>query len=124
MHSFRGLATSSQATLAAVAPGISEALIATAMGLFAAIPAVLAYNRFAAKADALLNRYESFVDEFSGYCNARVTLRSEVTVSEISTSGRRNKCRALYRCDVGIAGYFYGDSTTAYAGCRGGFTEG
>ena len=55
-----------QATLAAVAPGISEALIATAMGLFAAIPAVLAYNRFAAKADALLNRYESFVDEFSG----------------------------------------------------------
>ena len=66
MHSFRGLATSSQATLAAVAPGISEALIATAMGLFAAIPAVLAYNRFAAKADALLNRYESFVDEFSG----------------------------------------------------------
>jgi biopolymer transport protein TolQ len=66
MHSFRGLATSSQATLAAVAPGISEALIATAMGLFAAIPAVLAYNRFAAKVDVLLNRYESFVDEFSG----------------------------------------------------------
>lgn len=66
MHSFRGLATSSQATLAAVAPGISEALIATAMGLFAAIPAVLAYNRFAARADALLNRYDAFVDEFSG----------------------------------------------------------
>ena len=61
---------------------------------------------------------------FRGYCNARVTLRSEVTASEISTSRRRNKCRALYRCDVGIAGYFYGDSTTAYAGCRGGFTEG
>ena len=66
MHSFRGLATTSQATLAAVAPGISEALIATAMGLFAAIPAVLAYNRFAAKVDGLINRYESFVDEFSG----------------------------------------------------------
>ena len=66
MHSFRGLATSSQATLAAVAPGISEALIATAMGLFAAIPAVLAYNRFAARVDALLNRYDAFVDEFSG----------------------------------------------------------
>lgn len=66
MHSFRGLATSSQATLAAVAPGISEALIATAMGLFAAIPAVLAYNRFAARVDALLNRYDAFIDEFSG----------------------------------------------------------
>ena len=51
-------------------------------------------------------------------------LRSEArSASEISTSRRRNKCRALYRCDVGIAGYFYGDSTTAYAGCRGGFPK-
>ena len=66
MHSFRGLANATQATLATVAPGISEALIATAMGLFAAIPAVLAYNRFAARADTLINRYESFMDEFSG----------------------------------------------------------
>ena len=66
MHSFRGLANATQATLATVAPGISEALIATAMGLFAAIPAVLAYNRLSAKSDALLNRYEPFVDEFSG----------------------------------------------------------
>lgn len=66
MHSFRGLANATQATLATVAPGISEALIATAMGLFAAIPAVLAYNRFAARVDTLINRYESFMDEFSG----------------------------------------------------------
>jgi biopolymer transport protein TolQ len=66
MNSFRGLANATQATLATVAPGISEALIATAMGLFAAIPAVLAYNRLAARSDALLNRYEAFVDEFSG----------------------------------------------------------
>ena len=66
MHSFRGLANATQATLATVAPGISEALIATAMGLFAAIPAVLAYNRFAAKSDSLINRYDTFVDEFSG----------------------------------------------------------
>jgi biopolymer transport protein TolQ len=65
MHSFRGLANSTQATLATVAPGISEALIATAMGLFAAIPAVLAYNRFAAKLDTYINRYEAFTDEFS-----------------------------------------------------------
>ena len=66
MHSFRGLANSTQATLATVAPEISEALVATAMGLFAAIPAVLAYNRFASKVDVLSNRYDTFMDEFSG----------------------------------------------------------
>jgi len=66
MHSFRGLANSTQATLATVAPGISEALVATSMGLFAAIPAVLAYNRFASKVDLLSNRYDTFMDEFSG----------------------------------------------------------
>ena len=66
MHSFRGLANATQATLATVAPGISEALIATAMGLFAAIPAVLAFNRFASKVDILGNRYDTFLDEFSG----------------------------------------------------------
>lgn len=66
MHSFRGLANSTQATLATVAPGISEALIATAMGLFAAIPAVLAYNRFSSKVEVLSNRYDTFMDEFSG----------------------------------------------------------
>ncbi len=65
MHSFRGLANATQATLATVAPGISEALVATAMGLFAAIPAVLAYNRFASRVDVLSNRYDTFMDEFS-----------------------------------------------------------
>ncbi len=65
MHAFRGLANSTQATLATVAPGISEALVATAMGLFAAIPAVMAYNRFAARVDTYSGRYEGFVDEFS-----------------------------------------------------------
>ena len=65
MHSFRGLANVHQATLATVAPGISEALIATAMGLFAAIPAVIAYNRFSARVDTLLSNYETFSEEFS-----------------------------------------------------------
>ncbi|MDA8752711.1 protein TolQ [Halieaceae bacterium] len=65
MHSFRGLANATQATLATVAPGISEALVATAMGLFAAIPAVLAYNRFSARVEVFGNRYDTFVDEFS-----------------------------------------------------------
>ncbi|MFT7491934.1 MAG: biopolymer transport protein TolQ [Pseudohongiellaceae bacterium] len=63
MNSFRGLATAGQASLATVAPGISEALIATAMGLFAAIPAVLAYNRYAARADVLGSNYETFAEE-------------------------------------------------------------
>jgi biopolymer transport protein TolQ len=65
MNSFLGLAQQQQATLATVAPGIAEALIATAMGLFAAIPAVVAYNRFSARADALYSSYETFADEFS-----------------------------------------------------------
>lgn len=66
MTSFIGLAKVQQATLAVVAPGIAEALIATAMGLFAAIPAVLAYNRYSSSSDALLTRYETFADEFTG----------------------------------------------------------
>ena len=65
MNSFRSLANMTQATLASVAPGISEALIATAMGLFAAIPAVIGYNRFAARVEILMNRYHTFSEEFS-----------------------------------------------------------
>ena len=64
MGAFQGLAQMHQATLATVAPGISEALVATAMGLFAAIPAVVAFNRFSARFDTLLNKYETFSDEF------------------------------------------------------------
>lgn len=64
MHAFMGLSTMQQATLAAVAPGIAEALIATAIGLFAAIPAVLAYNRYTSQIDRLSIRFESFVEEF------------------------------------------------------------
>ena len=65
MNSFRSLANMTQATLAAVAPGISEALVATAMGLFAAIPAVIGYNRFAARVEGLMKRYEAFADELA-----------------------------------------------------------
>ena len=64
MHAFIGLSTMQQATLAAVAPGIAEALIATAIGLFAAIPAVVAYNRYTNEIDRLSMRFDSFVDEF------------------------------------------------------------
>jgi biopolymer transport protein TolQ len=65
MNSFRGLGNVQSATLAMVAPGISEALIATAMGLFAAIPAVIAYNRYADKVGRLEVRYDTFAEEFS-----------------------------------------------------------
>ncbi len=64
MNSFRALGEIKNATLANVAPGISEALIATAIGLFAAIPAVIAYNRFSTRLDRLAGRYELFIDEF------------------------------------------------------------
>lgn len=66
MESFRALAGVQQATLAMVAPGISEALIATAMGLLAAIPAVVAYNKFTSEIDAMIIRYENFLEEFTG----------------------------------------------------------
>lgn len=64
MNAFRSLGAAKQATLAMVAPGIAEALVATAMGLFAAIPAVMAYNRYATEIGRLASRYEAFADEF------------------------------------------------------------
>ena len=72
MNSFRGLAMSNQASLAVVAPGISEALIATAIGLFAAIPAVIAYNRYSAQVEVLMNRFETFSDEFAAILNRSI----------------------------------------------------
>ncbi|MDP2827797.1 MAG: protein TolQ [Sulfuricellaceae bacterium] len=72
MNAFRGLSSVGQATLAQVAPGIAEALIATAMGLFAAIPAVIAYNRYSAEIDRLATRFESFMEEFSNILQRQV----------------------------------------------------
>ncbi|MCP5158689.1 MAG: protein TolQ [Gammaproteobacteria bacterium] len=65
MNAFMALGVTQQATLAQVAPGIAEALVATAMGLFAAIPAVIFYNRYAHDVDRLANRYQTFMEEFS-----------------------------------------------------------
>ena len=75
MNSFRSLSNMTQATLASVAPGISEALIATAMGLFAAIPAVIGYNRFSANVDVLMKRYEGFCDEVTAIMHRAVHAR-------------------------------------------------
>ncbi|MCQ4271471.1 MULTISPECIES: protein TolQ [Pseudomonas] len=77
MNSFRGLAQVQQATLATVAPGIAEALIATAIGLFAAIPAVVAYNRFSSRGEMLIARYYTFADEFQAILHRKVHTSEE-----------------------------------------------
>jgi biopolymer transport protein TolQ len=72
MNSFMNLSNMHQTTLASVAPGIAEALIATAMGLFAAIPAVLAYNKFSSRSSVLLSNYQTFAEEFSTILHRQV----------------------------------------------------
>ena len=72
MNSFLGLANQAQATLQVVAPGIAEALLATAFGLFAAIPAVIAYNRYSASVDSTTGRYITFSDEFSSILHRQI----------------------------------------------------
>jgi biopolymer transport protein TolQ len=76
MHAFTGLAALTQVTLASVAPGIAEALVATAIGLFAAIPAVVAYNRFARDIDRIAIRLETFIEEFSNILQRNVGAQS------------------------------------------------
>ncbi|WLD57295.1 protein TolQ [Salinispirillum sp. LH 10-3-1] len=82
MNSFRELGNAAQATLATVAPGIAEALIATAMGLFAAIPAVVAYNKFSNRAENLIGLYETFSEEFSSILHRQVHALSRKTSSQ------------------------------------------
>lgn len=78
MNSFRSLGSSTQqATVASVAPGIAEALIATAMGLFAAIPAVIAYNRFSYHVEKLVGKYEIFMEEFISIVNRQVSIEND-----------------------------------------------
>ncbi len=76
MHAFTGLAALEQVTLSSVAPGIAEALVATAIGLFAAIPAVVAYNRFAHDIDRVANKLETFIEEFSNILQRNVGAQS------------------------------------------------
>lgn len=88
MNSFRALGLSTQqATVASVAPGIAEALIATAMGLFAAIPAVIAYNRFSYRVERLVGQYEIFMEEFVSIVNRQLTIES--TTKGTQPHGRR-----------------------------------
>lgn len=81
MNSFRALGSVQQATLSMVAPGISEALVATAMGLFAAIPAVVAYNRYSNRLQGFINRYEIFLEEFTSILHRQAHTQSLVSGS-------------------------------------------
>ena len=74
MTTFQALGQAQQATIAMVAPGISEALVATALGLFTAIPAVVAFNRYSTRANTLLNRYDLFQDELIALIEEQTTL--------------------------------------------------
>ncbi|NBD20221.1 protein TolQ [Aquabacterium fontiphilum] len=88
MHAFTGLSNLQQVTLATVAPGIAEALVATAIGLFAAIPAVLAYNRFVRDIDRIASQLESFMDEFSNILARNVPAAGAVTEPPRAMQGR------------------------------------
>ena len=101
MNAFRGLANVQQATLAAVAPGIAEALVATAIGLFAAIPAVVAYNRYSYDIDRLANRFETFTDEFSEHPSPARPVAAETTMAAVQGRRRgRRKSRLVNEINV------------------------
>jgi biopolymer transport protein TolQ len=87
MNSFIALGAVKQATLAMVAPGIAEALIATAMGLFAAIPAVIAYNRFTARIEKLENQYRYFIEEFTGLLHRKAHSKAPTKPSSSRSAG-------------------------------------
>ena len=87
MHAFTGFAGMEQVTLATVAPGIAEALVATALGLFAAIPAVIAYNRFAHDIDRVANQQETFIEEFSNILQRNLGAQPATPAVPVSASG-------------------------------------
>ncbi len=86
MHAFTGLAGLQQVTLATVAPGIAEALVATALGLFAAIPAVVAYNRFARDIDRIAIKQETFIEEFSNILQRNLGVHTPPATATTATS--------------------------------------
>jgi biopolymer transport protein TolQ len=89
MHAFVGLANLTQVSLATVAPGIAEALVATAIGLFAAIPAVIAYNRFARDIDRIAIQMETFIEEFSNILQRNASQPLPPAAAAPATTGMR-----------------------------------
>jgi biopolymer transport protein TolQ len=88
MIAFQGLGSLKQATIATVAPGISEALVATAMGLFAAIPAVWAYNRYSTRLERLTVRYDTFQEEFSSVLHRQMQSEVPATPGHVEARAR------------------------------------
>ena len=111
MSAFVALGGVQQATIAMVAPGIAEALIATAIGLFAAIPAVIAYNRYADQVSRLELRYDAFMEEFSTILQRYAGKRGRHAIGESNypppPSHGRNQRRALYRRHAGVADHLH-----------------
>jgi biopolymer transport protein TolQ len=89
MNSFIGLASVQQASLATVAPGIAEALIATAIGLFAALPAVIFYNRYTTQVDQLITSYETFSEEFANVLHRQVYKKAKAAEVVIESNGQK-----------------------------------
>ena len=137
MSAFSSLGNVQQATLAQVAPGISEALVATAFGLFAAIPAVVAYNRFADQVTRLEMRFDAFIEEFStilqrhaargagGNAGAgssagttRGALGHGADLTRTAADGRDQR-RALHRCHAGVADHIHDHRAAADPGRQG-----
>ena len=127
MNSFQSIAISKNTSLAVVAPGIAEALFATALGLLVAIPAVIAYNKISKDMDRYAARLDDFSSEFSAIISRQLEgaqLGMGVSVSQGSDRGRRRtrnrphvgyQCHPVCRCHAGLAvGYFYGDCTAAH----------
>ena len=116
MNAFRGLANVQQATLAKVAPGIAEALIATAIGLFAAIPAVVAYNRFTHDVDRLAVRFETFMEEFSNILQRQADVDDRappmtdpcLIANAPPQIDQPDQRRAVHRRDAGAARHLHG----------------
>ena len=115
MHAFIALAAVKNATLSMVAPPIAEALIATAMGLFAAIPAVMFYNRFVTKVETLENRYINFMDEFATILNRRlVRVRSEMNQKKDNVQNTSSTMQTSMQSSMHQAPSYHSQSTTGY----------
>jgi hypothetical protein len=127
MHAFTGLASLQQVTLATVAPGIAEALVATAIGLFAAIPAVVAYNRFARDIDRVAIKLETFIEEFSNILQRNVggpvglgaTEASAHAIRRLPRPGpphhQRDQHGPVHRRDAGAADHLHGHRAADHA---------
>lgn len=116
MNSFRALGAVQQATLSMVAPGISEALVATAIGLFAAIPANIAYNQFSNRLQSIVNRYENFLEEFTSILHRQAhTLVSSVNSGSSSSGNNSGTLGSSMGSSMGSTGSTFATTASSYS---------